>query len=285
MTAFKALLLGSVATIACASSAQAATLTYDLRTSATSESGESYSDGFEVGDRLMTLDGAFADSSVSSFAFASGSAELAVDPAAGLVRFGSRAESTYDAADENNTAGRAFTDFRLSETFLVSGSGLVTFSVAVDGFLSKSAAAFVNSTSAFSVLRLGVVERFSVENQDSFSDELTTAAGATLAIDEVLTASLEMIDGETLTFDFRGGLAAFTRANEFEPSSSAEANFLSTARIAYVTAPGMTLTPSDGSFLSGTTVDEPIGAVPLPAGLPLLLAGLGALGLARRRRG
>ncbi|WP_120500295.1 VPLPA-CTERM sorting domain-containing protein [Roseovarius sp. EL26] len=53
---------------------------------------------------------------------------------------------------------------------------------------------------------------------------------------------------------------------------------------------------SDSSTFFGTFVDDPadgaglvlkgetIGAVPLPAGLPLMLAGLGALGIASRRR-
>jgi len=40
--------------------------------------------------------------------------------------------------------------------------------------------------------------------------------------------------------------------------------------------------PSATSFVTGPT--DPVTTVPLPAGLPLLLAGLGALGIARRRR-
>ena len=285
MKPFEALILGSVATFGLTSAAQAATLTYDLRTSVISESGDGSSDGFDTEDRVVTLDGAFTDTSNSSSGFASASSRLSVDPDAGIVRFGSSAESTYDAGNEWYTSGRALADFSLTETFLVSGDGTVTFSIAIDGFLSKSAAAFVNSTSAQSVLRLGVVDRFGAEERDSFSRELTTAPGATLAIDELLTASMDLRDGETLSFEYRAGLAAFTRANEYETFSAAEANFLNTARISYVTDQGMTLTPSNPTFLSGGSMEEPIGAVPLPAGLPLLLAGLGALGLAGRRRG
>lgn len=45
-----------------------------------------------------------------------------------------------------------------------------------------------------------------------------------------------------------------------------------------------TITAPNGVQLSGTFVTQPMGAIPLPAGAPLLLAGLGAFAVMRRRK-
>ena len=268
--------------------AEAASLTYDFDSFAYAE--DRLTGGAEVADEdplfgtTITLDGSFVRQSTASYEFATGSGRLEVDPTAGTVKFGTRAEARYDLEDELNNAARGFGDFSLSETFSVSGSGSVTFSVAVDGFLEKSFGFGGLSASTEGVLRLASANRYNADVIDFFSRTLGTTLGGTSIVDEVLTATIEMFDGETLEFTYSADATTFANANEYRPDVFAESNFLNTARISFFTDDGVSLTPSDPAFLSDVGLDEPIGAVPLPAGLPLLLAGLGALGFASRRR-
>jgi hypothetical protein len=100
---------------------------------------------------------------------------------------------------------------------------------------------------------------------------------------EILGGSLAITE-DMLAFDVFANLTLFSATNA--APVDVDMDFLNTASFGINTAPGVTYTSDSGVFLNSTGVTQPTTVVPLPAALPLFIAGFGLLGLVgwRRRR-
>lgn len=125
-----------------------------------------------------------------------------------------------------------------------------------------------------------------IGNDDPFAYEVFDARGAfsfagpiRVTGGSVWDAGTEVNDGLGAAFSTGGGTATGTT----DPIALA-GDLSSLLGIDAPTGP-ITSVPGAGDLLATVRVVEGVAPIPLPAGAPLLLLGLGALGLARRSRG
>lgn len=229
-----------------------------------------------VTDSTDLNDIAVSDVSVGgSFA----SADLDVDLRSGTVKFGSSARAGGQLPNTQNNRGLAETrtNWTITETFTGDVFGFVTFEVSIDGFLDI----FQNEVSdEFSVLETNFILELKRGNADGSTtfQTVTDRAFASLPVnsqgsrffDDTLRASIGLLPGQLLTMSFTGGVRSEAQTLSTEPVDIVS-NFRNTAALSFSTTNDMILTASDSAFLAGDTPP----AIPLPAGFPLLLAGLG----------
>lgn len=287
-----AVLLG----LAAGSTADAASLSFTLDTVANapiSRDPNSTSDFQQEASPGVALTGPTTGSSASAATGGSSAGQgtatagFNIDPSAGVLKFGTSASVTPSSAPID-TRATGFLELGLFETFSITGTGDFTFTMDIDGLLSAtqnvSATSQAARVSARILLSDPSASRFSGPvASDRFNTKVNE--GQSAVIDQVLSITAS-IDAATPK-DF--GLAVFIQSQSSVSEKAngtpqtAQSDFFSTAFLSFSTTGSLTATPSSATFLSGTTA-----AVPLPAGMWLMLAGLGglgALGAGRRGRG
>lgn len=107
------------------------------------------------------------------------------------------------------------------------------------------------------------------------------AQGRTEFVDFSVDGSVGVTEGRTYLFLIEQISDVYVQG----VSGGAEADFFSTAVFGFGDLGNTTYASASGTFLDSTgTLSQTIAPVPLPAGMPLLLGGLAAFGLIRRKR-
>lgn len=260
---------------------QSATLSYEIRTTATD--ADVSITGADIENLVaedVALNGTFDVSAGSNLGRSNSSAKISVDGATGAVKFGAFAATGINDNRNESVRGTSILNWELNEVFRVTGVGTATFSLAVDGILQETAAAG-GAEGTFVDSKLEVfTSRFNTGEDRFFDNSSLYATAEPILIDQTLSVSLDVTDGQNLFVRLSGDARAST-ALAFEAPQSSSANFLNTAVLSFVTTGTVSLAASDPAFLAGT----PISPVPVPASLPLLGVGFAALFGLRRRGG
>lgn len=236
------------------------------------------------------------------------SSDASIDPVAGVLKAKSGASTNPSTPakpeiDGKENRGTTSAILTASELFRVTGSGMVTITMAVDGSLSKVngrgfrrydpfASAGIDAGVTISIPSLIEIE--GPDNLLSLSREEIVALGRDpsfmrieeglygsytefemftknseptegVFVDEILTAIVPVLDGDEIRLDWSLRTDALALNGAWATS-----DFLSTAYLGFTTSPGVSIAPSDPTFLSGSAVTP----VPLPASVFLTLAGL-----------
>lgn len=250
----------------------------------------------QVNDTVSDTD--YQGDAAAAISVSAASASAVVNLAAGTVKFDARASTGSRRFGESREGSISSLDVRLEERFQVTGSGTVSFTAAIDGTL---AATFVDpgnvgvraGTSASLLARIVDPLGLSIDRTvgfDNFASSIDSVAfsnanrgdSRSRIIDDAVAVSFDVADGDFIDLLFSIEAGASTKSGPFVTASTAD--FLNTATLSFATSSGVSITPSNSAFLSGTTAPDPLAPVPLPAGLPLLLTGLGlGWGLLRSR--
>ena len=206
-------------------------------------------------------------------------ASYTVDQATGSFNFGASADITAPTSQVESSAG-SLVQLNIAETFNIHGTGDITLSLAIDGFLNASTAR--NGSAQFDA-RMRLVDQtgafgFDVIGSDSISAK--ALVGTSTMIDEVLQFTTTITKSQDYLFLLGLNASASTFQKGTGNSGSANANFLNTALLSFTAADTLTVTASDPAFLGGAA---PVAPVPLPAGVVLMLSGFAALRLAKRK--
>lgn len=96
--------------------------------------------------------------------------------------------------------------------------------------------------------------------------------------------STSAVNGVAMDFGMRGAATTTLSIGDHTgPAASSSTFFGIISDVAFTTI-GYNLSAGSGSLSDNLTYGSFVPAVPLPASLPLLVAGIGALGVARRRK-
>lgn len=262
--------------IGTAQAGQAATVSYDMTTIATKGFGIDRKDSEENGAQLTA---AIDLAQQSGTADSSAGAQLSVDPLTGEIKFATNASAAYNGS---GAEGSSVLDFRIRETFTATGTGKLTFAVALDGLLKESG--FLRPDKALIDAELTVRGPGNVGKSDQFSASTNEVLGASqIAVDTVLQTTFDVVSGGNYIFEFTFRNESGASAGSSVPNTWGESDFLNTARITATAGAGVTVVASDANFLSGQ--NPVVGAVPLPASLPMLAGAFGLLAWRRRRAG
>lgn len=207
------------------------------------------------------------------------SAGFDIDQQSGAIKFGATADVTSPGGFISSTASSGVS-FTLNEVLSITGTGDITFRLAVEGSLFSSSTA--NNGGEGSSFEAGM--RF-IDNSSGFdvlgSDRVFQSAPVNTAsvVDELLEFTVSISESKDYLLILR--FSANTRITEggLGDSGRSSADFFNTAFLSFTADPTLSVAPSDPLFLSGT---GPVPAVPLPAGLWLMLGALGGLGLLRK---
>lgn len=209
-------------------------------------------------------------------------ASYSIDQTTGSFKFGASADITAPTSQSGSSAG-SMIQLGIAETFNIQGTVDITFSLAIDGFLDVSAArkggARIQST-------MRLVDQNGPFDFDVIGSDSTFARarlGESAIVDDMLQFTTTITKSQDYLFLLSLNASASTFQQGTGNSGSANANFLNTAFLSFVADDTLTVTASDPNFLSGTG-SGPVSPVPLPAGAMLMLSGLAALRLVRRKR-
>ena len=276
-----------IAFVTAATAGQAAVLNMELRNSY-SDSVEGRSDfqvrgvsnrtGLQMNETLdIGVGGTRATSNVN------------VNLAAGVMRWSTQATSGAQTSALNTTSNAlARNTFSVSEQLTMTSDGTLNVSALVHGLLSRSDDGDLTGSSALSNGFLSVRKIGTGAGDTAGRAEYSKVLSSNVAEDgDVLSFAISELLDVTLNVRERSVYEIIFSTDTRSAASTQTANpmwgqadFLNTA---FLSIGGTaTWTASDAAFLSQM---PPMSEVPLPAGLPLLLAGLGALGLLRRRAG
>lgn len=215
-----------------------------------------------------------------------GAASVDIDLSTGVFKFGAYGSSGLPPASiATSTVTNSAASWTIEETFTATGSGQATFTNIFDGLIATSPLGFGKSIIAGATFDMAL-RNLTKQTFVMDSALLNTAIDGSnnISVDSEMSLTLDADAGDTLELEFRGsaGIFANSRIAEVVTASS---DFTNTAILGLSTTGTLGLTASDPGFLSNTggggTVVSP---VPLPAGMTLMLAGLGAFGIAARRR-
>ena len=226
------------------------------------------------------------------------SASVNIDLQAGTVKFDASATTGTRNTSDRREGSIASLDIDITERFKVTGSGSVTFTAAIDGILATT----LLSPSGIGLAQAGADLLATIVDPTGFSVDRAVAFQRTshqigfdaftggdlgdrrfLDIDEILSVTFDVVDGEffDLLFSLDAGTSTGSGSGTFATGSSAD--FLNTATLSFSTSAGVSIAASDSLFLAGSRVD-PVSPVPVPASLPLLMAGMGGLVALRNRK-
>ncbi len=270
-----------VALSLCAGSANAATISYLVEALATTSTNNvSTIDQQTVTEPGRTLDAPISLQLNANTADSSSTTTLSVNGQTGEIKLGTNDGAKQFAADEADASGEV--SVRIRETFTAIGTGMVSFSAAIDGILSQNHDP--QGTFNFALFEADLV--VSLLGTGTMTDGLNISTASqqgggavTIDVDDVLETTFQVTNGATFAFDLYVRAASNMSTSAANLITEGGANFLNTVKISATAGPGMTLTASDPSFLAGT----PPPQIPLPGGLPLLAGGLGLLILRRNR--
>lgn len=226
-------------------------------------------------DDVDTVGGptSYAASTQATVGPAVGSSSGSVNIDSGLLR--SSTQAVLPAAHE--TTGHeasGATEVSMETGFTASGSGNVTFRLAVDGFWDLAprdgGALGWQTQGKLSLFDLGGT-RLRVTDDFRLNATVSPMVGA---FDDTLQFSFFVFDGVEYSI--------FTSLLTQISSGQGAIDFASTAALTIIPDPGVVLTYDDPRFLTVTNPQP--AAVPLPASVFGLLAAMGALVVMRRRR-
>lgn len=223
------------------------------------------------------------DAASASGGFGSGSvsAQLSADAKKGEVKTYLSASRT-GAPSDGSTAPipNMFSDVSMTEEFILNGTGTFTIYALVDAIWSAPQIGFsfnLGIWGAQSSADSYQVDTSGLPGNHDY-DSISTTGSVT---DHLLKVSVDLWDAQNLSLfpwlQLNASLATW--------SSPAFLDASHTAQFQFETSAGLTATPTTVGFLEESTFGlPPIAPVPLPAGLPLLGAGLLAFGGFRMRR-
>lgn len=225
-------------------------------------------------------------------------ASVDVDLQAGTVKFDASATTGTRNTSDRREGSAASLDIDITERFEVTGSGSVTFTAAIDGILATTSLSptSIGLAQAGADLLATIVDPtgFSVDRAVAFqriSHQILTDAftGGDLGdrrfldIDERLSVTFDVVDGEFFDLLFSLDARTSTGSGNGTFATGSSADFLNTAKLSFSTSAGVSIAASNSLFLAGSSVD-PVSPVPVPASLPLMMAGLGGFVALRKRK-
>lgn len=220
-----------------------------------------------------------------SFGPGSGSASASydIDQEAGRFRFGTRTDITAPSSPVASRASANF-DLTLAETFTITGTGNITFRLGIDGMLATNTTRNDGGEGSRynALIRLADTSSgFDVLGTDrAFAN---AGVGQTALIDELLEFSVNITESKDYLFNLSLSLTSRVSERGLGNSGSSFADFTNTAFLWFEADDTLTVTAADSRFLSNAT-GGPVSPVPLPAGMWMLLLGVGGFSIVRRRQ-